>query len=84
MTMDKDDIIMVIRDITENAHNLEIAFDHAKQIFQLNDCPEPHDHWDDMAELAGFAAADLISGDIGQNINDVIQQLDLLAAGDSK
>jgi hypothetical protein len=79
--MDKDDIIMVIREISENAHNLEIALDRAKQIFQLNDCPEPHDHWDDMAELAGFAAADMISGDMGQNITDIIEQLDLLAAG---
>jgi hypothetical protein len=39
---------------------------------------------DDMAELAGFAAADMISGDIGQNITDIIQQLDLLAAGAPK
>jgi hypothetical protein len=84
MTMDNDDIIMVIRDITENAHNLEIALKRAEEIFQLNDCPEPHDHWDDMAELAGFAAADMISGDIGLNITDIIQQLDLLAAGAPK
>lgn len=84
MTMDKDDIIMVMRDITENAHNLEIALKRAEEIFQLNDCPEPHDHWDDMAELAGFAAADINSGDIGQNIDDILGQLNLLAAGASK
>lgn len=82
--MDKDDIIMVIRDITENAHNLEIALKRAEEIFQLNDCPEPHDHWDDMAELAGFTAGDMISGDIGQNIDDIVGQLNLLAESASE
>lgn len=84
MTMDKDDIIMVIRDITENAHNLEIALKRAEEIFQLNDCPEPHDHWDDMAELAGFAAGDISAGDIGQNIDDILGQLNLLAESASE
>jgi hypothetical protein len=82
--MEKDDIIMVIWGITENAHNLEIALGRAKQIFELNDCPEPHDHWDDMAELAGFTAAEITSGEMCKNIDDVIQQLELLAEGASK
>jgi hypothetical protein len=84
MTMDKDDIFIVMRDILENAVNLENALERAKQIFQHDDCPEPHDQWDDMAELAGFAAADVICGDIGQNISKIIKQLDVLVAGVSE
>ena len=79
--MKKADIKMAMHTLNESALALEEALRYAKQIFEMEECPEPHEHWDEMAELAGSTAGEVNCGDVGKNIDDIYAQLDALAEG---
>ena len=74
----KQDVIRAIGQINDAAHMLEMALRRAQDYFESEDCPQPYERWDDAAETAGFAAGDISVGDVGGQIDKVINALELL------
>jgi len=78
--MDKNDIRRAISQIADAADVLEISLHSAKEIFEHEKCPEPHERWDDIAELSGLAAGEINCGGFGEDITAIIRHLEKLYA----
>jgi len=80
MTKQHENIRRLIGQIADHAHALEMALRNAQEVFEGNDCPEPHERWDDLVEDAGFTAGEIAVGDVGKAIDRAIEGLETLLA----
>lgn len=76
--MNKDDARRRLRELIEGWVLLEISLRNAKEMLESEDCPEPWDRWDKIAELADATGADLAAGDAFYSLCGVVEGLEKL------